>query len=385
MARTTSSRNATRDAPRAPGTTHGMRSLVLQPGADRATLARLPAPRPSQGEALVRTLLTGIDGTDEEVVERGHGETRAGDRPFVLGHECLGEVVEAPLDSGLRPGDRVVPLVRHGCGRCEPCARGESDLCATGDYTEHGIVGLDGFMREMWADDPATLVKVPPEVGDDAVLAEPLSIVVKAFEVMRTVQQARLPGFDGFRGQRALLAGTGSLGSLAAFLLEEKGIETWALDRSPDDAVGASLLRELGARHVNSEETRIADVAREVGGFDLVIEATGSPKVTFDAVLTLAPNGVMCMLGVPGDKDAIPVEADNVMRQMVLRNQVLVGSVNSNRRHFEEAFAALARFRSRRGAQLDRVLTHRYSPEEVEEAFRASGDQLVKKAIDWRG
>jgi len=335
---------------------------------------------------LVRTLLTGIDGTDEEILREAKADPPEGEAHLVLGHECLGEVVEAPEGAGLAPGDLVVPLVRHGCGGCERCHRGEADLCPTDDYREHGIKGLHGFMREYWTDTPEHLVKAPRGLGRVAVLTEPLSIVVKALEASRHIQQ-RIPWFEqegGFRGKRALLAGTGSLGSLGAFLLVEAGMEVWAMDRTSDDAFGSRLLADLGVRHVNVKERSIHDVAREHGRFDLIIEATGVPKVVFDTVLTLEKNGIMCMLGVPAQRPAIQVEADDVMRQMVMGNQVLFGSVNSNRRHFEQALEALQRFRDRWGDRIDRVLTHTYAPEEHEEAFHADEADLVKKAIVWR-
>lgn len=382
MSSSTSSLDRSRDSDRARET----RAIVLKPGAKDATLASHPEPGElGARDVLVRTLLTGIDATDLEVLERGHEATRAGDRPFVLGHECVGEVLDAPRRSNLERGDRVVPMVRHGCGKCEYCDSDRQDLCTTDEYVEHGIVGADGFMRSLWTDDYATLVRVPSRLSDeDAVLTEPLSVVVKALEVARDVQRARLPKFDTFHGQRALIAGTGSLGTLAAFLLTEEGVETYALDRSAKASTTATLLNGLRARHVDANETSVLDLGREVDGFDLIIEATGSPKLAFEAIRTLRPNGIIVMLGVPGDKPAIPVEADDVMRSLVLHNQVVVGSVNSRERHFVDAMEALMRFRRNNPLQLDLVLSHRYRPEQWEDAFHAKGDDLVKKAIDWR-
>ena len=362
----------------------GMRQVVLPRGGMAPLLVEAPAPVAQPGEALVRTLLVGLDGTDAEVVAGGHGAVPEGEDHLVLGHECLGEVVDAPEDSGLHAGDHVVPLVRHGCGLCPPCRAGTADMCQTGKYREHGIAGLHGFLREAWADDPATLVKVPPGLGDLAVLTEPLSVVVKAHETA-TALQRRVPWFDGFQGQRVLLAGTGSLGTLAAFLLREEGAHVWAMDRTPDDAFGPRLLARLGVHHFNVKERPLAEVAREVGGFDCVIEATGVPRVNFDAVLTLKPNGVMAMLGVPAQKPPIPIEADDVMRQMVLRNQVLFGSVNSNRHHFEAAMRALLRFKEKHGDALEQVVTHVHPPEDAARAILEDEPDAVKRVVDWRG
>jgi threonine dehydrogenase-like Zn-dependent dehydrogenase len=363
-----------------------MRAIVLDTAERRLSLEEVPTPAPGEGEALVRTLLTGIDGTDEEVVRGEHGEPPPGESRLVLGHECLGEVVHAPEESGFAAGDRVVPLVRHGCGMCRTCRYDASDMCPNESYQEHGIKGLDGFMRDAWTDDPATLVRAPERLGDAAVLAEPLSIVVKALEEARLMQR-RIPWFrdEGeFLGQRALVAGTGSLGSLAALLLRDEGMDVWAMDRHGDDTPAARLLGDVGARHFNARERGVREVAREVGGFDLVVEATGAPEVVFDAVLALGGNGILAMLGVPPEKPPFPVEGDAIMRRMVLENQVLFGSVNSNRAHFEEAMRRLLRIRGRWEDALDRVITRRYAPEAYEEAFCGEDEGVIKKAIDWR-
>ncbi|HVM45808.1 MAG TPA: alcohol dehydrogenase catalytic domain-containing protein, partial [Candidatus Thermoplasmatota archaeon] len=219
----TSTRSATSGAARE------ARRVVLRRGEKRPTLASAPPARRLEGGALVRSLLVGIDGTDEEVLRDPSAAFPPGRDEVVLGHECLGEVVEAPEGSGLERGDRVVPLVRHGCGLCAACAGGEADMCGTGRYREHGIKGLDGFMRDAWSDEPDTLVKVPDALGDEAALTEPLSIALKAIEVVERIQR-RVPGHEGLRERRVLLAGTGSLGILAAFELAFLGAQVWAYD-----------------------------------------------------------------------------------------------------------------------------------------------------------
>lgn len=361
-----------------------MRAVVMARGSHRPSLVELPEARRRDGEALVRTLHVGLDGTDVEVLQGDHGAFPEGADRLVLGHECLGEVVEAPAGSGLAPGDLVVPLVRHGCGACVSCAR-HADFCPNEGYREHGIKALDGFLRDAWTDDPATLVQAPRGLGRLAVLTEPLSIMVKAYDEARRIQQ-RIPWFraqEGFRGQRALMAGIGSLGTLGAFLLVSEGMEVWALDREDDQAAAPALLRRLGVKHIDARETKLLDVAREVGGFDLILEGTGAPSVAFGCLQALAPNGCMAMLGVPGDKPPAEVPTAEIMRAMVLGNQVAFGSVNSGRRHFEEAMRRLAEFRARWPDETARILSHAYPPERIGEAYDAKGPDVIKKVVDW--
>ncbi len=364
-----------------------MDALVTVPGAGGVRQRSIPVPERGTNEVLVRSLLTGVDGTDEALVARGEGKAPEGEDFLVLGHECLGEVVEAPAWSGLEPGDRVLPLVREGCGACEACAQAAPDLCPDPDSViEHGIRGAHGFMRALWTADPQNLVPAPRHLGDLAVLAEPLSIVVKALQHATSIR-SRIPWVDpdeGWSGARALLAGTGSLGTLGAFLLRSEGVSVWAMDRTPDDAFRSLLLRRIGVTHFNSHDRSVGDVAGEVGGFDLVIEATGAPSVTFDAVRALAGNGVMCMLGVPAGSEEVRMPAGEIMKLMVLRNQVLFGSVNSNRRHFDRALTALAGFRERWNGALGDVITHSFRPGDSHAAFAGDGTDQVKKVIDWR-
>jgi len=362
-------RGTTRDRVNAP------RALALDLATRRLSLSTGATPRPAPSEALLATLLAGEAGEPPRDAAR-----------WVLGHECLAEVVQAPEGSGLAQGDRVVPVVRHGCGGCEACSLGTPDYCPTDDYTEHGIKGLDGFMRDAFADDAASLVSAPASLGDLAVLAEPMSVAIKALDTARHIAR-RVPWFEregGFAGRRALVAGTGSLGSLAALLLRDEGMEVWGLDRSGDETAAARLLADVGAEHVNARERSIRDVAEEVDGFDLVIEATGAPRVVFDALHTLAGNGVMVMLGVPSDRPPLDVDGDAIMRRMVLRNQVLVGSVNSHRGQYEEALARLEDIRPRWNGALERVVTHTFAPEDFEAAFADAGPDAIKKVIDWR-
>lgn len=364
-----------------------MRAIVRAQDDAQPRLVQMARPERAAGEVLVRTLLTGLDGTDQEVLQGDHGEPPEGEAWLVMGHECLGEVVEASDDSPFSPGDRVIPSVRHGCMICQPCLNDTSDHCETGLFTEHGIKQRHGFLRDEWTDEASCLLKAPKTLGDLAVLTEPLSIIVKALDQAGRFQE-RLPQFvegEGFRGQRALLAGTGSLGTLAAFLLRELDMEVWAMDRSDDDTFGARLLRDIGARHINAHEHDIRDTAREIGGFDLVIEATGAPKVVFDVALTLRENGIMCMLGVPPEKEPFPIHGDDLMRQMVLGNQILFGSVNSNRTHYETALDHLARFRQRWNNKPDTIITHTYSPDQAPQAFQSFQEpDHVKTTIDWR-
>lgn len=359
------------------------RRIVRARRLKRIGLTSGPVPRRKRGEILFRSLLTGVDGTDEEVARRLRVELPQGKPELVLGHEALAEVVDSEHAVGrLRPGDRVVPLVREGCNACRPCKSGVVDMCASGDYDEHGIRRLDGFMQDFWTDRADHVVRVPDSLGSWAVLVEPLSIVVKALEHARQAQH-RLSWFDGFDDAKGLVVGSGSLGSMAGLLLVQGGIVTSALDRHGPKAASTRLWRRVDVEHIRSDKRSPRPSREDL--FDIVIETTGVPKVIVDAAQRLAPNGIMVLLGIPRDPKGQIEIPSALLQRFVQRNQVVVGSVNSNRGHFEEAIRVLSKMRRRDPSLFELIVTHRFRPEETKAAFETNDESVVKKIIEWSG
>src|SRR5919109_414045 len=169
-----------------------MRAVAVTPGARDSVHVRddVPDPRPSDAQALVRVVETGLCGTDVDIGQGLFGAAPPGSEYLVLGHENLGVVQSAPPDSGVNPGDLVVSTVRRPCPeRCAPCRAGRSDMCLTGNYLERGIKGLHGFMAERYAESPTYLVRVPATLRGVAVLMEPASIVEKGLDEAWAIQR----------------------------------------------------------------------------------------------------------------------------------------------------------------------------------------------------
>jgi threonine dehydrogenase-like Zn-dependent dehydrogenase len=117
-----------------------MRAVTVVPlQADSVDLTELDEPPESDGAVLVKTRAVGVCGTDLEIIEGHYGWAPPGETRLALGHESLGEVLEAPPDSGLATGDLVVAIVRRPDSvPCPNCAIGEWDMCRNGQYTEWG-------------------------------------------------------------------------------------------------------------------------------------------------------------------------------------------------------------------------------------------------------
>jgi threonine dehydrogenase-like Zn-dependent dehydrogenase len=346
-----------------------MRAITLVPGKQGSVrLDDLPEPPSSAGAVLVEALELGICGTDIEIVHGDYGWAPPGHERLVLGHESLGRVLEAPEGGELAPGDLVAGIVRHPDPEpCPNCAVGEWDMCRNGRYTEHGIKQLDGFGSERWRIEPEFAVRIDPSLGRLGVLLEPATILAKAWEhVERIGRRAR------WEPKSALVTGAGPIGLLAAMMGRRRGLEVHVLDKVTSGPK-PQLVTDLGAvyHHGTVEEAcQHADVA---------IECTGVGQLVFEAMEHLAPNGIVCLTGVSSGGRSIGVDAGALNRELVLSNDVIVGSVNSNRRHYQQAAEALA---AADRDWLGRLITRKVPPERFEEALERKPDD-VKVTVDF--
>ncbi|MDQ2049639.1 glucose 1-dehydrogenase [Natronolimnohabitans sp. A-GB9] len=362
-----------------------MKAIAVEPGAGSPELVELPVPEPAAGEALVRTLRVGVDGTDYEVIDGCHGGVPDGDDRLVLGHEAVG-VVEDPNGTDLERGQYVVPTVRRPPSGTETNAyfeRGEPDMAPEGEYVERGIVGAHGFMAEYFTSPADALVPVPDALAHVGFLVEPISITEKALEHAAATRSA----FD-WQPESALVLGNGSLGLLTAAMFETTlGYDrVYCLGRRDRPDPSIAVLDELGVTYVDSRETPVSEIPETYEPMDVVYEATGYAKHAFESIDALAPNGVAALLGVPGDW-SFEVDGGRLHRELVLHNKALVGSVNSNREHFAAATDTLSQLPS---WLFEEVVTGIYGLEEFERAFpaattadSAADDTPIKTAVEF--
>jgi len=310
-----------------------MQALTVIPKtADSARLEEVAEPPAEDGPVLVEVLAVGVCGTDGDILAGKYGWAPPGRERLILGHESLGRVLEAPGGSGLVKGDLVVGIVRRPDPvPCPNCAVGEWDMCRNGRYTERGIKERDGYCSDRYRIDPTFAVKVDPKLGRLGVLLEPASVLAKAWEqVERIGRRAR------WEPRRALITGAGPIGLLAALMGVQRGLEVHVLDRVTDGPK-PGLVKALGATY---HAGKLADAG---GPPDVVIECTGVGRLIFDAIDHLAPGGIVCLAGVSSGGRTMPIDAGSINRSMVLANEVVVGSVNANRRHYEAGAESLAK------------------------------------------
>ena len=340
-----------------------MRAIAVKPGyPETAGIIDLPEPPESDGSILLRTRLIGICGTDLEISIDGYGTPPSGEDRLVLGHESLGEVVDAPAASGFKPGDLVVGVVRRPDPvPCGACAVDEWDMCRNGRYVERGIKERHGYGSERVRVDPRFAIPVDPALGELGILVEPTSVVAKAWE-----QVERIATRAWFQPKVALVTGAGPIGLLAAMLARQRGYETYVTARRRE-GLKPRLVEELGATY-STGPLRDLPVAP-----DVVIECTGAGRVAVDAVLRAAPSAIICLTGLSHGSDPIEGRPGEMNNELVLGNKVAFGTVNAARRHYDQAAEALARADR---DWLGRMITRRLPADQWPSALKKGPDDI---------
>jgi glucose 1-dehydrogenase len=340
-----------------------MKAITVEPGKHgTARLEEVPEPDAHGGSVLVEAVAVGVCGTDVEIVEGKYGTAPPGKTRLVLGHESLGRVVDPGRSGALRKGDLVVGIVRRPDPvPCPNCAVGEWDMCRNGLYTERGIKELDGFMSERWRIEPEYAMKVDASLGLHGVLLEPATVVAKAWEQVGAVGQRAF-----WEPRNVLVTGAGPIGLLAALVGLQRGLEVHVLDQVTSGPK-PEIVRDLGAIYHTGV---VGDVGFQP---DVIIECTGVGHVIADSVAAIGAGGVVCLTGVGtgGRTGTMPVA--DIAAHIVLGNQVFVGSVNANKRHWYKAGQVLARADRE---WLGRLVTRRERPEDFSRALKRTADDI---------
>ena len=340
-----------------------MKAITVEPKKPgTARYEDVPEPDMHEGSVLVEAVAVGVCGTDVEIAEGKYGWAPQGKIRLVLGHESLGRVLDPGPACGLKKGDLVVGIVRRPDPvPCPNCAVGEWDMCRNGQYTERGIKEIHGFMSEHWRIEPEYAIKVDPSLGILGVLLEPTSVVTKAWEHTLAVGRRAF-----WEPKTLLVTGAGPIGLLGALLGKQLGLEVHVLDRT-ETGPKPEIVRALGATYHTSS---VADVGVEP---DVIMECTGVGQVIAESILAIGASGVVCLAGV-GHGGTVPkIPTADVASKAVLKNNVVFGSVNANKRHWYKAGEALARADRK---WLSRLITRREKPEKFKQALERQSDDI---------
>ena len=243
----------------------------------------LPEQEIGDEDVKIKVAYCSICGSDPHLVEGAFGW----DPPFGLGHELSGTIVELgskAVKKGLKIGDRVAGNFIKFCGTCYYCLNGQEQFCENlHDYNRPGMAETVVWHEsQVW--------KVPDHVPlKEACLLEPVSIAV------RTLDKANMKV-----GQRVAISGGGPIGLLTLQLFRKFGATSLTLIEPIEERRHLAL--EFGAEHIidptteNVEET--AEKITEGRGFDIVIEASGSPKAANTASDIAARGGTVLYIAM---------------------------------------------------------------------------------------
>jgi threonine dehydrogenase-like Zn-dependent dehydrogenase len=347
-----------------------MNAIVVEPGVKNSIHMRpMPDPAMSPDQVAVKMTRVGLCGTDNEINQGLYGKPPDGEQFLILGHENLGVIADVGKSvTGFSAGDVVVSTVRRPCGVCPQCASGETDMCSSGLYTERGIMRRHGFMAEFYVEHPEYLNKIPQQVSAFAVLLEPMSVVEKGIDQAFLIQRRFT-----WKPQMGMVLGAGPVGLLACAVLRARGLRVIVAGREDANDLRAQVAKQLGAEYISVADRPLGGLVKDAGYPDLILEATGSAKVAFTAMEMLGPNGVLCLLSVTGGQTEIQEPIDLINQRLVLGNQVVFGSVNANRRHFQRGIEDFVAIERAWPGSLQRLLTDRIPWQDYKQWFTQRG------------
>lgn len=320
-----------------------MKALVVE-GPRRAEVKEVPVPVPAPGEVLIRVERTGICGTDVHIYKGEYVSTY----PIIPGHEFSGTVVQ--LGEGvtrLNVGDRVTAEPNIHCGQCAYCLSHRGNHC---DRWQAVGVTRNGAMAEYVAVPAGNVFKLPEEVNfAQGAFIEPLACVVHA---MNRLQPAP--------GSRALLFGAGAMGQQLIQALARCGVSELAVVDISEKKL--AMAEQWGAtRTVLSHNLAESGILSEFPrGFDVVVDATGIPKVIEQALTFLGPAGKYLQFGVTDKNAKIQFSPFDLFQ----RDWTIIGAMATN-----DTFLAALQWAKARRISIEPLITTVIALEEVPKLF----------------
>lgn len=326
-----------------------MKAMVLKSPAELSQ-EEIAYPSPGKGETLVRVTYSGVCGTDLKIYQGGI----AVDYPRIMGHEMIGEVVEAGDSQLVKAGSRIIidPVVY--CGHCYHCRIGQEHLCPAG-Y----VLGRDrdgGFVEQMVAPSGA-IFPLPDSIsGETAPLIQVMTTCLHAQRLMHI-----------FTGESVVVTGLGVAGQLHVQLAKARGAyPVIGITRSPQRR---ALAEKLGADFTFAPTDKTNDQILELTGgrgADLVIESVGAVSVLAEAIKMARIGGRLLLFGIYTAREAaLP------FYQLYFKELAVINSRAAKREDYTACIDLV-----RQGVvQLDPLISHVLPLHELERAITMLGER----------
>jgi len=327
-----------------------MKALVKSKREPGLWLEDIEAPKPGMNDVLIRVLRAGICGTDVHIYKWDDWAQRTIPVPMAIGHEFVGEVVEAGSNvADFHAGDIVSGEGHVVCGRCRNCLAGRRHLCAhtmgvgvnrPGAFAEYIVLP----MTNIWRHAPAVNL-------DIAAIFDPFGNAVHtalSFPVL---------------GEDVLVTGCGPIGLMAVAVARHAGARyVVATDINP---YRLALAKKLGATvALDVSKGRLAEAQQQLGmkeGFDVGLEMSGNGQAFRDMLANMSHGAKIAMLGIP-DKDM------SIDWRTVVFNMLTIKGIYG-REMYETWYKMTVMLES--GLDITPVITHRFHYTEFEKGFQA--------------
>lgn len=346
-----------------------MRGIVFT-GHSKVELQEFPDPTPGPGEVVLEIKASGMCGSDLKVYRAAPGEMQKqlgiGDvsDPFIGGHEPCGVVVAVGPEVDERQariGKRVMDHHYCGCGVCNDCRSGWSQLCANG-FIVYGMTANGAHCPYMKVD-ARTLVDLPEELSFETGAA----ISCGTGTAYGALKRLGVSGRDTLA-----IFGQGPVGLSAAQLATAMGARVIALDTNAErrelaTGFGAEVIIDPSA---DDPVAALKDLTHG-RGVDLAIDCSGAEPARLAAIRSTRTWGTVCFVGEGGDL-TVDVSRDIMRKQLTLFGSWTFSSVTQ---------AECARFVADRGIKVDDLFSHRFTLEEAEAAYALFDTQTTGKGV----
>ena len=335
-----------------------MKGIVFL-GNKTAQIREFPDPVPSDGEAVVKIMASGLCGTD---LHRYRSDKSS---DLITGHEPCGVIVElgAGSPSALKVGDRVIVHHYSGCGICEICALGYEQVCTYGKITYGGLEG-HGSNAEYILVPSRTLVHLPDQLSFE----EGATISCGTGTAINGLNKMGISGMD-----TVVIFGQGPVGLSGTLGAKAMGSRVIAIDVIPERLY---IAKQLGADHIiNSLESDPIKIIKEITsgfGISAALETSGNPHAQAQALKSLRPFGQCCFVGMGGGPATLDIDNDVIYKLVRI-----FGSWTFSKAELLE----ITRFIVEAKVPLSNLITHRFNISQASEAFKTFDEGKTGKCI----
>jgi len=342
-----------------------MKALVKKEHKPGLWLEDVPKPQAGINDVLIRVDRTGICGTDLHIYKWDDWAQRTIPVPMVVGHEFVGEVVEAGSNvTDFFPGELVSAEGHVVCGRCRNCLAGRRHLCKN----TSGIgVNRPGAFAEFISVPMTNVWHHQTGIDRD---------VASIFDPFGNAVHTAL-SFPTF-GEDVLITGAGPIGIMATAVVKHTGARFVVVTDVNDYRL--DLAKKMGATVTLNvaKGPRLAEVQKQLGmkeGFDVGLEMSGNPSALREMIENMAHGGKIAMLGIPSER--VPFDWDKVVFNMLTIKGIY------GREMYETWYKMTVMLET--GLDIRPAITHRFHYTEFEKGFEVMmSGRSGKVILNWR-